>query len=255
MAVAHDSVFTENIRTGTTDPHEFTHTPAGTLRGVYVGIAQIGINDEVAGVSYGGQGMTRVIDVHPNTAEDVSAYLYFLGTGIPTGTQTVSVDLTSASATDFAFVVGGVTAADDTEVVDFDSFVGLLADPQTTMNHLGRTCADFCILSSGNAAPSGTLVSGTTAVHSQDMGAWMMQSSRNTTPGTADQTMGWTMIAEDAALVALAIAEVEGGGGGGATYPGWEGGGWWFRNEEWAHRHEIPLLGEVPVMGEDRRAA
>lgn len=210
MTIAHDSVFTENIRTGTTDPHTWTHTPSGTLRGVYVIIAQIGLTDEVAGVTYGGETMTRVTAVFTNTAEDVSAYAYFLGENIPTGAQTVSVDFTSATATDFGMVSGGFTsdANLDIEVIDFETATGLFADPQLTMNHGGRTCADICMLSSGNAAPSGTLVSGTTAIHSQDMGAWMMQCSRNTTPGTSDQTLGWTLIAEDVAMVVFAAAEV-----------------------------------------------
>ena len=63
-------------------------------------------------------------------------------------------------------------------------------------------------------------------------------------------TASWTT----SSVCRAGIVEINGdtGGGGAATYPGWEGAGWWFRNEEWALRHGIPLLGEVRMLGEAR---
>lgn len=72
--------------------------------------------------------------------------------------------------------------------------------------------------------------------------------------GETGSTITWG--SASASSYAAVVVELDASAaGGGATYPGWEGGGWWFRNEQWAHRHGIPLLGEVPILGRDRLAA
>lgn len=48
----------------------------------------------------------------------------------------------------------------------------------------------------------------------------------------------------------ITVHYTDGGGGGGPTYVGWDGAGVWFRATEWANRHGIPLLGDVPILGE-----
>lgn len=70
---------------------------------------------------------------------------------------------------------------------------------------------------------------------------------------TDQETVGTATWATSSAWRAR-IMELNGdtGGGGAATYPGWEGAGWWFRNEEWARNSRIPLLGDVVMLGEAR---
>src|SRR4026208_2554961 len=101
MAIAHDAATQSSSWTTTPDPFTFSHTPVGTPRGVIVMItinAESGL-DHITGVTYGGVAMARVTNgfAQDTVTEPGSSYLYFLGSGIPTGTQTVSIDHTAAS--------------------------------------------------------------------------------------------------------------------------------------------------------------
>src|SRR3990167_3486070 len=112
------------------DPMEWTHTPVGTPRGVVVLINQrASIADTVVGVTYGGVAMTRVQFAAGSGPEAVSNFCYFLGASIPTGAQTVSVDLTGTT-TDYHSESITVTADGDTEVVDSGKIEIETADPQ-----------------------------------------------------------------------------------------------------------------------------
>src|SRR5690348_18115984 len=92
----------ENLRTGTTGPWTWSHNTGTTSpEGVVVMICHGTENtDLVVSVTYGGVAMTRVQTNQDTTTEPGRSYIYFLGSGVPTGTQTVSVDLTSATTTD-----------------------------------------------------------------------------------------------------------------------------------------------------------
>lgn len=79
------------------------------------------------------------------------------------------------------------------------------------------------------------------------IGAWTGQ---ETSSGQDIGTSTWTKTTTSQMAHLIIAIRDSAPAGGAATYPGWEGGGWWFRNEEWAHRHGIPLLGEVPILGE-----
>lgn len=80
------------------DP-SWTHTPVGTPRGVVVFVlANDSTTDTITSVTYGGQALTRVDDVFGSNAQvNASGYIYFLGEGIPTGAQTVTVDTSGLS--------------------------------------------------------------------------------------------------------------------------------------------------------------
>lgn len=117
MAVAYDA-FTANAQTG---DFSFTHTPTGTPRAVIVGVVQeIGNTDEVTGaVTYGGVACSEMA-LSPATrdnTDDSVIYAYFLGASIPTGAQTVAIDVDATGSAKRAFVIT-LTASADTEVVD-----------------------------------------------------------------------------------------------------------------------------------------
>lgn len=81
-------------------------------------------------------------------------------------------------------------------------------------------------------------------------GGWIGMFTGTRTGGGAPGTTTYTKATASYKTHLVIALRDSAPGGAAATYPGWEGGGWWFRNEEWAHRHGIPLLGEVPVLGE-----
>ncbi len=82
MSVSEDAV---SFRSYTSNTSSTTHTPGGTPTGVLVAIAQQGSGaDSVTSVTYGGVG-------------DLGrTYLYFKGSGIPSGAQTLLISLGSS---------------------------------------------------------------------------------------------------------------------------------------------------------------
>lgn len=118
MAIAFDAA-TESIRTATTDPYTFTHTPVGTPRGIALAITHgETVSGQISSVTYGGQSMTlQATKTLSFGGEAGRTQWWYLGTGIPTGAQTVSIDLTSATTIDMQFVCISLTANTDTSVI------------------------------------------------------------------------------------------------------------------------------------------
>lgn len=209
MALAWDATRTESIRTATTDPYTFNYTPTGTPRAILLGAVHgTSSTDHISTVTYGGVSMTRVVRATDTVTEPGAAEIWFLGASIPTSTQTVSIDLTSATTDDFQFIVCSLTAATDTEIIDFDSLSNNVANPTVTLNKGGREGACWAHLYSGAAAPGGTLAADNTLDHTHDFGAFMAQACYETTIDTADHTIGWsTLETDDVAFVAVCVAE------------------------------------------------
>jgi hypothetical protein len=209
MTVAFDAAVPESL--ASQDPQDFTHTPVGTPRGVLVLISNqtATSTDVVVGVTYGGVAMTRIRSNVDTTTEPGRVYIYFLGSSIPTGAQTVSIDKTSAVVCWATCVT--LTAAADTEVIDHDGIDNNVADPQVTLQYGGREALAVCVLMSGTATnPVGTLLSGMSRVADGDAGAYVHTVDRQTTAGTTDFTIGYTLTSDDVAFSAVAVAEVAG---------------------------------------------
>lgn len=210
MAIAFDAA-TEAVRTGTTDPHTFDHTPSGTPRGVAVAVIYGGgTTDYVIGVTYGGAALTRVVTITDDAGETGRSQLWFLGSSIPTGTQTVSVDLNTATTVDMHIVCVTLTADADTEVIDFGSIDEDRANPSVALTYGGRAALALAAHYYGGGSPS-TAGANCTLVHNHDLGAWGSTIIRQTTPGSADFTAAFTAASDDCAMVAMAVAEVVGG--------------------------------------------
>jgi hypothetical protein len=221
VAVAFDAA-TENIQAA--DPQNFTHTPSGTPRGVLVYIAHNTVgSDIVVGVTYGGVAMTEVAFADDLTGELGAGYLYFLGSSIPTGAQTVSIDRSNNTTSVWAVAIT-VTASADTEVVDSDNSQqgdANIANPSVTLNHGGRDCLDFFGGYNGvNAPGSITDAAGQTRIHDHDFGSTSAVVSRKNASSTSDTTLSYTIAANSLAMIGVAIAEVAGSGvSGSATVP------------------------------------
>lgn len=227
MAPTFDAV-TENVTAA--DPQTFSHTQAANVKGALLLCAHNTISTDIIDgpVTYDGVAMSRVLSHLDSAGEPGRAYAYFVGAGLPStsGAKTVSIGRTQATQVMAAYMVT-LTGSGDMEVIDSDGISGGdPANPQVTLSFGGRDALSFGIIHSGINLPANlTELGDQTRMGDHDYGNQIVVASRLTTSQTADDTFGWTGAAEDAAMVALAIAEVVVGGA--PTYPGFDGGGWW----------------------------
>lgn len=210
MAVAHD---THSVRTITNDSTT-VHTPVGVPRGVVVAITQHASNttDAVVGVTYGGVVLSRVRrDQDLTGAGDLGAtYLYFAGSGIPSGPQNLVIDLSISTVTWVVWCMT-LTANEDLETVANEGRGDTVANPSVVL----PTDVDFdgivyaCLYTGGIV--TGTPISGYT-MESTVFGSSASLLLRGLKSG-ANVSAGWSSLpSEDVALSALAIQEVAGTG-------------------------------------------
>jgi hypothetical protein len=224
MAVAYDA---ESRGAGGSGNFNWTHTPVGTPKGIWVFVGQdTGLTDEVTGVTYGGTAMTRVTTGSPTNpvfrdgsgaGEDGGEYCYFLGASIPTGAQTVAVTVNGTGSLKRGYA-GSVTAAADTEVVDCNSNTagGSTTPTLGTLSLGGRTCMVAMGFwsqrpATGNITPS----AGWTARREDTIGSNTIAHYTYDTIASADVAADWThdqSAGGDYCGLALAIREVAGGG-------------------------------------------
>lgn len=213
MAVAFDAV-TESIRTATTDPYTFTHTPVGTPRGIVVFVIHgVQVIPHVTGVTYGGVYMQHRTFAGDSVTEPGNVTSWWLGANIPTGAQTVSVDLSSGTGDDIAVYCFSITAATDTEVVDSGAVNENAANPSVTLRAFGRTCIAFAGLYGGGSDGSVfTENANCTTRGDHDFGNFYAEVMSQTTPSTSDFAIGGTAVSDDVAFAALNMSEVAGAG-------------------------------------------
>lgn len=202
--------------TGTANPTTASFTlPTGT-RGVVVWIIQpIVSTDIVTGVTIGGVAMTRAgTVVNTSSTAGGRVYCYFLGSGVPAaGARTINVSR-SQTTTTVHVVAEALTGTVDMEVVDIDSQASAngspIADPHLTLQYNGRLAIGLVAMYSNldNVLGTGTESTGQSRVQDHDFGTETSLVSRQTTPGTSDFTMGWTMNAGQIAQMAIAVAEI-----------------------------------------------
>lgn len=216
MAIDRDAASESGVSTAGT--HTWDHTPVGTPRGVMVFVVQraAGGADEVTGVTYGGQALTRIDFASDPAGETVKAWSYFLGTGIPTGTQSVVVSAAGATVALRCACVTA-TAGADTEVAANGKIEADVDDPAIVLaTGAGVSTVVAGAISSGvgdvaNIAPN----TGYTDIVEFDFAAQVGSIIwRDAVATGGNVTIGWaTSAEEDVAAVGLAIKEVAGGGG------------------------------------------
>lgn len=216
MAVAFDAAtksaqFLEDVYPS---PYTFTHTPSGTPKGVVVMVVcwpTDGGYDLVSGVTYGGVAMTRVQAAWDTAVEEGCAYIYFLGSGISSGAQTVAIQEVDNGIVypKKVAVAVTVTASGDTVVADSDIVQNDTANPSATLTANGQSGMAFAAMFSGlgtaaTAGASCTLIDS----HNFDSGSaryadWV----RITTATASDQTVAFTSASDDVAFVAALVSE------------------------------------------------
>jgi hypothetical protein len=154
--------------------------------------------------------MSRITRAADTVTEPGAAELWFLGSGIPTGAQTVSVDLASATTDDIEFVCISLTTNDGgaVEVVSIGTPITTdQANPSLTLASKGKVALAIAALYGGGAAPSSfTPNANCVEVASEDLGAFYGFVLRQTTPSNADFAIGGTASSDDVAYVAANFA-------------------------------------------------
>ena len=205
-------------RTLTTDPQTWSHNPVGTPRGVVVTIGHgTESTDCIVSVTYGGTTMSRVATAADTSTEPGRVYAYFLGASVPTADPaTISADIAAAGAcstTDMNLVSLSYTATVNTEVLTSATDAENQANPTATLAYSGRQALAAMVFYSGiaNVNTATLACSGSSAcstVHFFDIAAFGSRTDRQTTVGSTDQVMGYTVGTDDVAVVYVAITEL-----------------------------------------------
>jgi len=213
MAVSHSAASESHTgTTGSTNQASFswTHAQTGTPQGVLVFVHTISASDFISSVTYGGVALDRIAGaVAIDTAgEPGRTDLFFLGSGLGTGNQTITVNRTN-NATIMYASAATVLAATDTFVT------GLLIEEQNqslTVENIddgsvsGTDSVRYCATYTGLAAPpaAGT---GSTLLTSIDLGAYGAAMVRETTAGQGSRPVGFSSGSDDVAAVYTAVRE------------------------------------------------
>ena len=216
MAVAHSAASESHTGcNGSTDEASFswTHVQSGTPQGVLVFVHTINnANNTVISVTYGGLALTRVAGaVAIDTAgEPGRTDMFFLGSGLGTGNQTIRVNRIDNGRIMYASAAT-VTAGADVNVTGIqieeqNQTLSPVAvdDGSSGINSL-RYAATYSGL--GTVPPAGT---GSTTLTSIDFGARSATMVRETTAGQGARNVGFNTGAnsDDVAAVYVAVREV-----------------------------------------------
>lgn len=209
MAIAFDAV--SNPGANQTADASWTHTPVGTPRGALLLIAQpiTDATDQVVGCTYGGVTMNRIATAADLAGEPMRAYAYFLGSSIPTGGQTIAVDVNNTIL--YRPVMFTVTAATDTEVADVQIQEGDAANPSVTLTTPGgvETWAAGVLCSGLPNTTDHTAGADYTSVLSADPGASTMRFQRRTANASGgNYVLDYVAATDDIALIGAALREV-----------------------------------------------
>lgn len=208
MAVAFDASSESGTFTST-DPMTWTHTPLGTPRGVTVIFTSIQETPTISAVTYGGQALTLVRRVDQTGGEPGWTAIYFLGTGIPTGAQTVSIDHNGDGVQKRAACVT-VTAAADTEIGADGGNQATSGNPQVALTTTPVSLRVVGLYATNDATNAYTALAGQTTIFNFSSGFRGLRVERQTTPSSGASTIGFTTTGagdDDYAVVGAAIQE------------------------------------------------
>lgn len=213
MAVAHSAASESHTgTTGSTNQTAFswTHTQSGTPQGVVVFVHTISASDFITSVTYGGTALERVagavaVDA---TVEPGRTDMFFLGSGLATGNQTIAVNRTNNATVMYASAAT-VTAATDTTWagVQVEEDNQALAPVAVDDGSLGVNSLRYAATYYGanSPAPAGT---GSTLLTSIDLGSFGNSMVRETTAGQGARNVGFSASSDDVAAVYVAIREL-----------------------------------------------
>ena len=206
MTVAFDA-FSEVAAVGT-GTLSWTHTPVGTAKGVLVYICQIlSTSDSAPVVTYGGVSVPVKLSVSQSTAEVSRVWSCFIGTGIPTGAQTVQITFTgtiSRKAYCLTYTSDGNCAYLGSTLASTS------ANPSISLALAGETCAVSLGAMTGatqdfDVAPT---AGWTTRDETESGDMVSLCYTYNTVASTTPVACGLAVFGEKHALVAMGIYEI-----------------------------------------------
>jgi hypothetical protein len=215
LNIAHDAITTSGEKP-TSIPFNFTHTPVNTPRGVVVmcTVYEYGASGRtVQAVSYGGVPLTRVSHAEDVTTEFCMSEIWFLGSGVPTGAQTVTVTPGGAAlGTTIVAVAATITATTNVEVVAQGVVQDNIADPSVALDSGSSLAIRYAVLTSGNRTATPTVLTGMTAGPSgqfiTNVDTTRYNTGYQTTASSGVFSIGWIVSIDDVALAAVAIREI-----------------------------------------------
>lgn len=230
MAIAFDAAYeSASGTTGSASQNSFSwlHAPVGTPKGVLVFTFVNANADDATAVSYGGVSLTAVAGGRAvDTADEPGdCKAWFLGTGVPNGTQTVTVTRNNNANVMYGVSIT-VTSSQNSEVhtpgiilVENDGSISgrLVTDGGTGTGNSLRFAGINCgasIAATVQGKPDPFTLSpesaNSTHVHNIDYGDRVAMVVRETVAGTGFRTVGFFGPTEDRAAVHLAIKDVAG---------------------------------------------
>jgi len=204
----------DSFSTAGTSTRSVSH-PGVTPRAVIACLLGAGsAADEVSTCDYGGTNIPEIgaSPIAKATGEPGSVAMFFLGSSIPTGTQTVTCTATGSAATKILYVTT-LTATTDTEVVAADTSINSdsVANPSSTLALSGRTSfVDLCLFTGQDTGGGITQLGGWTNQNETVSSAGFAHYTYDTV-GSTDVTIGWSQSADDAVAIGVAISEVSAG--------------------------------------------
>lgn len=213
MAVNFDAYTAIGI---TTAPLVATHTPVSTPRAVLIYVIGNSSNANGMGtVDYGGTNIP-IVGSAPviNAGEGGNVYSYFLGNGIPTGAQTVTISTANVGASAKIAGIITLTALQNTTINCIKTLSSNnISNPIVTLTLSGSS--SFCSIGfwSGQNDPTGvTPFPAWTSRDEQDFGNTVGAVYTFNTIGTIDvNSAGWLQSGDDAAMMAISITEIPSG--------------------------------------------
>lgn len=204
----------------TTSNISYSHTSSGTAECAIVFVSQAGTSAETISVTYGGAAMSHVTsspyDIVGGGELDGFQHVFFLGTGVADGSQTVAV--TKDGANNIRAFTITLEAGGDCEVIDTDASIdsASIANPSGTLSASGRTVFAAQMWNSGQTAVDSVEPPASWTERIEiDLGALTTGLDTFDTIGTSDVTFGATQTADDFQIFALLVAQVSSGGGAG----------------------------------------
>lgn len=209
MAIAFDASSEGNYAAGS---FTWTHTPVGTPKGVFVGVVLFGDNtDNITSVTYGGTTMTRSNTVVSGTT--FRTWGYFLGASIPTGAQSVVVNLTGAPGGNMWGSAVSVTAGagKNTQLAGTGSGTSTANPPTTTITGISGASYGFGVDGSNTTSESATAGTGFTMRQSFDEGSRCGYVESSTSENASGNlTVAFASTGTANAMVGIAVEEVAG---------------------------------------------
>jgi hypothetical protein len=197
------------------------HTPVSDPQGIIVGVlhtVNFDNSDDVTSVTYGGEPMIEATGSPLHLiggAEESTVYIYYLGSGIPTGPQTVQVNISGSD--EYAGASISVTAAGDTTENAVDTSLVATSGANPTATFALGSIESFVVqgwLTGRNSLGQITEFTNWAADAKQErdfggrcMGLWSYDIVAST-----DVTIGFTAGDDDYIVFAFALKEVAAAG-------------------------------------------